>query len=367
MSIDDELLIGIAAIFFLGFGLVGWLRAKYWLWRWADMVYYPLGAAGVLLLFFSNDINRTLLRIEAEQAAVERGWRTVPNPRPELHFSPGSAGLLAARHGCFKSVRDLGDACATSVEGACRAYREHSEAVRAAFGNFAAPSTNDPVAVTRAEERFCSAGLAYVTKLDAETTFSLGAFDRLKNSLTALSRGAMIDRVKTELEHDIAMQQTQILGMIEAKDRALAEPYMRLHREHAVDLLGQLSWCATRENGNAESLKTLDAWEAEEGSRTRSRQQFARDLKAARETKAPSALQLRSRMIQQQWWPYILILALSIKFGKASAGVAEDISNGLRRLRSGIGRLIRCFPRFRRFRLRQRRDSAKSRATEAEK
>ena len=278
MSVDDWRLIGIAAIFFLGFGLVGWLRSKHWLWRWADMIYYPLGAVGVLLLFFSNDINRTMLRIEAEQAAAERAWRTKPNPRAELHFSPGSAELLAARYAWFEIVRKLGDACATLVGGDCRAYHEHGEAARAAFGDFAAPSTDDPVAITRAEERFCSAGLSYVTKLDAETTFSLGAFDRLKASLTALSRGAVIDRVKTEFERDIAKQQTQFRGMIEAKDKALAEPYMRLHREHAVDLLGQLSWCATRETGNAESLKMLDDWEAEEGSRARSRQQFARDL-----------------------------------------------------------------------------------------
>lgn len=366
MSVDDWWLIGITASFFLGFSLFGWLRPKYWLWRWADMLYYPLGAAGVLLVFFSNDINRTLLRIEAEQAATERAWRTKPNPRPALHFSPGSAGLLAARYRWFESVRKLGDACATLVDSDCRAYREHSEAARAAFGDFAMPSTDDQVAITRAEERFCNAGLDYVTKLDTKTTFSLGAFDRLKGSLTALSRGAKIDRVKTGLERDIAMEQTQFLGIIKAKNKALVEPYMRLHREHAVDLLGQLSWCATRETGNAESLKKLDAWEAEEGRRTSSRQQFARDLKAARESKTPSALQELSRMIREQWWPYILALALSIKFGKASAGVTEDISNGLRRLRSNIGRLTPRIRRFRRFRWFWRRDSAESRSPEAE-
>ncbi len=346
MSVDDWQLIGIAVIFFLGFGLVGCLMPKHWLWRWADMIYYPLGAVGVLLLFFSNDINRTMLRIEAEQAAAERAWRTKPNPRPELHFSPGSAELLAARYAWFKSLRDLGDACAASVDGDCRAYHEHGEAARAAFGDFAVPSTDDPVAITRAEERFCRAGLFYITKLDDETTFSLGAFDRLKASLAALSSGATIDRVKTGLERDIVMQQTQLLDMIEAKDQALAEPYMRLHLRHAVELLEHLSWCATREKGNAESLKMLEAWEAEEGSRARLRQQFARDLKEARETNTPSALQQLSKMIQQQWWPYILVLALSIKFGKASASVAVDISNGSRRIRLCIGRLAPFIGRF---------------------
>ncbi|MBN8817662.1 MAG: hypothetical protein J0I80_02945 [Sphingomonas sp.] len=363
MSFDDWWLIAIAAIFFLGFGLAGWLLPKHWLWRWADMIYYPLGAAGILLLFFSNDINRTLLRIEAEQAAAERAWRTAPNPRPELRFSHGSAELLAARYEWFEIVREHGDVCATLVDDDCRAYREYGEAVRAAFGDFTVPSTDDPVAVTRAEERFCSAALIYVTKLDAETTFSLGAFDKLKGSLTALSKGAIIDRVKTGLERDIAIQQAQFLGIIEVEYRALAERHMRLHRRHAVDLLVQLSWCATRETGNAESLKALDAWEAEEGSRARLRQQFARDLKAVRETKTPSALQQLSRMIQQQWWPYILVIALSIKFGKASAGVAEDISNGLQRLRSGIGRFTPCIPRFRWLR---RRDCAESLDPEGE-
>lgn len=343
MNADDELLIGMAAILFLGFGLGGWLRAKHWLWRWADMVYYPLSAVGVMLLFFSNDINRTLQRIEAKQAAAEREWRTMPNLRPKLHFSPVSTGLLAARYRWFESVRELSDTCATVFKGDCPAYHQYGEAVRAEFGNFVALSTDDPVAVTRAEERFCSAGLAYVTRLDDDTSISLGAFHMLKDSLTALSRGATIDHVKTEIERDIAMQQTLFLGMIDAKEKAFAEPYMRIHRQHALDLLQQLSWCAMRDKGNAENLKTFDAWEAEEGSRASSRQQFARDLKVVREAKNPPALQQISHIIQQQWWPYILVLALSIKFGKASAGVAEDISNGLRRLRSGIRQCLRYF------------------------
>ncbi|WP_415566404.1 hypothetical protein [Gluconobacter cerinus] len=343
MSTDDRLLIIFAAIFFLALGLVGLLCPKLRLWRWADVIYYPLGATGAILLFFSNEINRTLIRIEAKQAAAESAWRTMPNLRPELHLSPGSAELLAARYEWFGSLRDLSDTCATVIEGDCPIYREYGKALRAAFGSFVVPKTVDPIAVARAEEQFCSVGLAYVTRLDADTSLPLGVFHMLKDSLAALSKGAMIDQVKTRLEDNITAQQTLFRGLIDAKEKAFTEPYLRLHRQHALDLLGQLSWCATRKDENAESLKTFDAWQAEEDKRALSRQQFARDLKAVRESNKPSALQQTIHMIQQQWWPYILILALSIKFGKASAGVAEDISNGWRRLGSRIRRCIRYF------------------------
>lgn len=168
------------------------------------MIYYPLGAAGVLLLCFSNDINRTLLRIEAEQAAAERAWRTKPNPRPELHFSPGSVGLLAARYGWFESVRELGDACATLIDRDCRAYREHGEAVRAAFGDFAAPSTDDPAAVTRAEERFCSAGLSISRNSTPRRPSRSARMDHELNDGYAIAGGT---GVETGLLNDFALLQ----------------------------------------------------------------------------------------------------------------------------------------------------------------
>jgi hypothetical protein len=348
LSADDWLLVGIASAMFLSLGLFGWLRPKLWLWRWADVIYYPLAALGIVLLFFTNDINRTLLRIEANQAAAEAAWRERPNPRPDVDFAPGSVGLLEARYGWFDAERRLGEVCAMSTSEGCSAHNEHAEALRATFGDFSVPKEGDAVALARAEERFCQAGFAYVERLSGDSLFALGAYDQLKTALGQLAKGKDEAQLEAWLSQQIAEEQRIFATVANEKERAIAAPYIKVEAEHSIALLGQLSWCATRDNQNSQNLKTLDAWQVEETNRAQTRARYARDLEAARENKVMTPLQQASRSLQQQWWPYFLMLALSIKFGKATAAVSDDLTSLFNRGRTGWRRIVAWLVRRRR-------------------
>lgn len=332
LSAEDWLLLALSAMAFVCIGAWGWAKPKLWLWRWADVFYYPLAALGVVLLFLSNDINRTLLKIEANRAATEEAWRARANPQPNVELQPTPAGLLSARFDWFASVRSLGEVCEGSTTPGCGAHGEHAKAIKLVFGDFAVPGTEDPIELARAEDRFCRAGLAYVDRLAEDSSLSLGAFDRLKTALGQLSKGGDEAKLKTALERNIAHDRQIFYSMSDAHERAIADPYISVQSEHAVVLLGQLSWCATRDDRTAEGLKTLDAWQAEEGNRQRTRAKFARDLQAAKDNKTPTPIQQNSRKLQQQLWPYILVLALSIKFGKAISAVADDLTKAASRL-----------------------------------
>lgn len=54
-----------------GAGLVwtGW-----GIWRWADAVYYPLAATGVILLFLANNINREVDRLETASKPARKSF-----------------------------------------------------------------------------------------------------------------------------------------------------------------------------------------------------------------------------------------------------------------------------------------------------
>ena len=330
MSADDYLLVGIATAIFSIFGLLGWLRPRLWLWRWVDVIYYPLAAIGIVLLFFTNDINRSLLKIEANQAAAEQAWRERPNPRPDVEFEAGSAGLLRARYGWFDAVRRLGDVCAKSTTEGCSAYRKHAEAMLATFGDFSVPQEGDTVALARAEEAFCRAGFNYVERLAEDSFFAFGAYDRLKEALGQLNKGKDKARLMAWLDRKMTEDQHLFATLTNKKERAIAAPYTKVEVEHSLALFGQLDWCATRDNRTSQNLKTLDVWQAEEGNRARSRAQYVRDLESVRRNKPLTPLQQASRALQQQWWPYILVLALSLKFGKAVSGIWDDINDFVR-------------------------------------
>ena len=331
MSAEDWMLVGITATMFLFFGLLGWLRPKLWAWRWADVFYYPLAALGIILLFFTNDINRSLLRIKAEQATAEARWRESPNPQPIFEFAPGSTELLEARFGWFESVRELGEICTISATEGCIVHKAHAEALRAAFSKFSMPKYGDAVALTRAEEDFCRAGFNYVERLARESLFDFGAYNRLKAAFRQLVKGASETQLRTWLANKSVEEQRIFAKITSDQDRAIAAPYIKVESEHSMVLFGQLAWCATRNSGNPEKLKILDAWQAEEATRTQIRARYESDLEIARKNKTLTPLQQVSGWLQQQWWPYILVLALSIKFGKATSGVSSDIDCVFRR------------------------------------
>ena len=356
LSAEDVFLLVLSATAFLGVGAWGWAKPKLWLWRWADVVYYPLAALGIVLLFLSNDINRTLLKIEANRTATEEAWRARANPQPNVELQPTPAALLSARFDWFASVRSLGEVCEGSTTPGCGAHSEHARAIKAVFGEFAIPRTEDPVALARAEDRFCRAGLAYVDRLAEDSSLSLGAFDRLKTALGQLSKGGDEAMLKAALARNIAHDRQIFDSMSDAHERAIAEPFISVQSEHAVVLLGQLSWCASRDDRTAEGLKTLDAWQAEEQNRARTRAKFARDLQAAKDNKTPTPIQQNSRKLQQQLWPYILVLALSIKFGKAISAVADDLTKAAKRLLQ-VGKRARHLVGISVARLRRRRET----------
>lgn len=331
MSADDWLLVEFATELFIIFGLLGWLQPKFWLWRWADVIYYPLAALGIVLLFFTNDVNRSLLRIEANQAATEKTWGERPNPRPDAVFETGSVRLLDARYGWFDASRQLGELCAMGTTEGCSAHRVHAEALSATFGDFSVPQEGDAVALARAEEAFCRAGFAYVERLANDSLFTFGAYDRLKMALGQLNKGKDEARLKTWLDQKMTEEQRIFATVTNEKERAIAAPYIKVEAAHSLALLGQLGWCATRDNRTSQNLKTLDAWQVEEANRAQTRARYALDLESARKNKPLTPLQQASRALQQQWWPYILVLALSLKFGKATSGIGDDLNDLARR------------------------------------
>ena len=348
MSADDGLLVGMAAVLFSIFGLVGWLLPQFWIWRWADVIYYPLAAIGIVLLFFTNDVNRSVLRIEAKQVLAEQAWREHPNPRPDVVFDTRSADLLEARYGWLDVTRRLGEACTMSAIEGCGAYRGHAEALRETFGDFSIPPNGDAVAIARAEEAFCKAGFAYIDQLAENSILALGAYDRLKVALRQLSKGRDEAQLNVWLDQKMTEEQRLFATHVKVNEREIAAPYIRAEAEHSLALFGNLNWCATRDNRTSHNLKVLDAWHVEEVSRTQARARYARELESARKNKPRTPMQQASSAVHQQWWPYILILALSLKFGKAMTAIGDDLNKWVKLVGSALQAIVCYLQRFRR-------------------
>lgn len=340
MTWDDGLLLAWAVGCFLILGVLGVAREKIWPWRWADVAYYPLAAVGVLMLFLANDTDRRLLRIESARTSAEQDWRLHPNQRPSVDLAPADAASLRQRYEWFLLERDIAESCRTLVDHECLAHLDHAEALEEVFRGADPRTTIGDSAEDRArsEERFCRLALAYVDKLPEHGTLTLNAFAKLKEALAAVARGKPAAEVAAALDADIAREQASFpLG--DPKDRAFVAPYFNVHREYAVQLVQQLDWCVERDPAQANILRDLDRWRSVEEGRAQTAARFERDLAKVRAEQAKTPLQQLTHAVQLQFWPFVLTLALAIKFGKAMSGVSGDIRSLFGRLAGRVGRL----------------------------
>src|SRR4051812_8542121 len=97
------LLLSIAAV-------IGFRHHKSRLWIWVDVIYYPLAATGVALLFVSNTTARELLAVDERLATNASALRALMANKPEVKVGPTSE-LVNVSFGLITGISDLAAAC----------------------------------------------------------------------------------------------------------------------------------------------------------------------------------------------------------------------------------------------------------------
>lgn len=318
----DYALIAFAISAMVAFGALGWLRPNIRAWHWIDVVYYPLAGAGVVLLFLSNDLNRTASALEARLSGLENSWEQLPNPMPRIDIEAPATEALALRAERFK--RDLvhGETCEVVSTPYCSAVVQRAEIVEELFSNYSVPTSADRISLAAAELDLCERGYRLVDRLDEADFLAGGAFGATKRALAALASGEDDAAVHETLRQEIISGRARLVDSV-SDDRGMVVRYAEAQGIHAMDLYFRLSSCAALPEDQRRNVESFQRWRAEADTRETTRAETQRQIAVARETNAKTPVQKVGSSLRDSIWPFVLLLALALKFGKGLTAVSK--------------------------------------------
>lgn len=315
---DADLLVTWALLTPLVGALLGFIWARCPAWDFVDLVYYPLGILGVVLFFFATQRERDLLSARETRLETERVWARQPNVRPEIGIDHSSFESLRLNYDQMLDEQRVGDSCRNLPSHSCIAYADHAEAISKTIGavdlDWGSP---DAEVRLRTLHSFCAATSELIERLDREV-FDADAYAALKQHLARRRVRNPFLPNPNDLAQDIAQRQSRWLEAIPQARRSWAKERIEIEGRFALILFDAAGRCAARQVETQETIQRLDAWRSKERGRlntTRSQEGRIATLSRQGDGRDP-LLWMRLKL-----WPYVIILALALKFGRGVAGV----------------------------------------------
>ncbi|MEI8573591.1 hypothetical protein U737_19160 [Methylomonas sp. LW13] len=288
-------------------------------WNYVDLVYYPLAAIGVILLFSSNEVQRKLFALNSVAENSRTALETMQRERPNIEIGETEAAFDSSLQS-IKVIRDSASVCAqppSSATGQCLAAVRFAEPTAAFLSTAQAayPNFEDRLLAS------CAAAdklIESLTKGDRMSSLVAGPMASLYlsavSSRTSLVSDALSFKENMQVEIDKLHQQafkpthpgSALLHEIQYEEASLAQ----------LILFG-ISKCTTAPR---QQLEHLGKWKVS----TRTKQQELVEIENQRLALREQTVSASTfSWIQLNLWPYVLIAALSLKFGKGVAAVRK--------------------------------------------
>jgi hypothetical protein len=315
----EQSLLAIALIVPLMAALLAHWRPDGWGWHYVDLIYYPLGIVGVLLFFWAAERDRALVAARQELVETERSWRERPNERPSIEVDDQLSRLLRENHEQLSERERLGDSCRYAHGQSCIAYTRHADAIAATFGKIEFEwDSPDPEDRLRAQHRFCSRIPQLIGEVEAGGLDGQAYSTLRKHLANRRARNPFIPH-HDDLARDIAGRHGYWLEATPLADRPLIRERYDVEGRFALLLYDAAANCARRPAGDQAMLRNLEEWRAEQSRRAAIEKEGRGKIESLTGQAADDGDRVRLAQLWQ--WPFLLILALALKFGKAVAGV----------------------------------------------
>jgi len=314
-------------VFALAFGM-GWWRHKSFFWNVVDILYYPMAAIGVALLFISNDVQRDLFatneRAEQERASLV----ALKAAKPDIKVL--SAGDLLTTH--VESVAlvqkwvQLCDGGPSAAEPRCLAVANLGQHVGAFLrtARLQYPTYEERLSAT------CRAGDAMLEGVHQTEAISGLVADKLiehfrkatSKKLWPLDYNAL-DAELAEFRDRTTAYAQEIHRLAFKKDDESGARLLAIRMaeiEYAEMLFRGLYQCIVAPR---DDLDRLNKWTAT----AKTKEQEISNLEAQRERlKASTTQHTVPLWLQLHLWPFVLLLALSLKFAKGAAALRNALA-----------------------------------------
>lgn len=308
---------------FLAAALLG-ARYRHWrLWDLVDLVYYPLGALGVVLLAFNlTEGEADRLRAEAHREAEARleDYRQRDLPQDGAHRFPPEE--RAAHRQLLQPALDRAESCETLLNAGprCTSAKELAAVLEPHLAALGDMSGTGMAATANLCGRFLRVLDHMAERPGAIVGRELHRFARSQMRITRPWEG----RAETDrLHHAFAATARQRLAWMFAPDTAVrrdTRDLVRARLDDAALLLRAFSFCfRLPEAVRLDKIAAwLDAYEDAKDDTARDRRAELEEIDRSR------ALSRQFSAIRDNTWPFVLILALALKFGRGVAHYARS-------------------------------------------
>lgn len=319
------------AIVFLVAGVWGFSRYKAGVWGWVDCLYYPLAAIGVILFFHNN--SGQLQEIEAiqdKQFLQQELVRYIAN-QPRVHIDIDS-NLYTSYLTLIGTIPGLAAVCPeASSTPACEAAQKLSPMIKK-FLNTANANADLPI-----EKRLlstCNAAESMLLELEASGELLpstsrelIGNYKAIAQKNMGLGAAYEVDRVNEVIKNESRSELKGLDqgGYLSSEAGAFVREVMSVQINNATLILKGLTPCLATRNSE---LKQLNEWTDKKLTTEQRIQEINQTIE-----KAKTIVDLGLYSFQLKSWPFFLVLALALKFGKAIFGVNEQCKAAFRKLK----------------------------------
>ncbi|PPK35159.1 hypothetical protein CD175_30145 [Pseudomonas laurylsulfatiphila] len=319
------------AIVFLAACVWGFSRYKSGVWVWVDCLYYPLAAIGVILLFHNNSGQRQEIEaIQDKQLLQQQLVRDIAN-QPRVHIDIDST-LYSSYITLIGTIPGLAAVCTeASSSAACNAALKLSPMIKK-FLDSANADAELPV-----EKRLlntCNAAESMLLELEASGELLpstsrelIGNYKAIAQKNMGLGAAYEVDRANEviKIESQSELRALDKGGYLNAEAGDFFREVMSVQINNATIILKGLTPCLETRNSE---LQKLNEWTDKKLTTEQRIQEFNQIIE-----KAKTVVDLGLYSFQLKLWPFFLVLALALKFGKAVFGVNEQCKAALRKLR----------------------------------
>jgi hypothetical protein len=309
------------------------LAGRYWygashLWDWADPIYYPLAILGIFLLFLSNEKARAIADARVEKAAAAEDFQEHTATKPPGPDRDLRSGLVPVSYKSFEIYRELADVCKgiPSPDEKCQLAIKQAPMVEDAFHGFNPAASQSPEMV----EDYCNRGYRLIDSLAKGSTVGSFIYEELKESFASVaSEGQhplayeVTEARKEDFVAQMRRKSAYLITTFPERDRELYRRHWEEQLQLANNVYAALSLCLRVQPGDRESLDTLRRWKAQGEKLTAQAEGAEKKLLELQADRPPSPREVALSFVNLRLWPFVLTLALALKFAKGIAGLRK--------------------------------------------
>lgn len=321
MTAQMIVLVVFAVAIYVLAGYIGLKNPSSGRWIYIDPFYYPIAAIGVVLLFLLNTGQRRQLELIQVQNRTQLEWDALATKKPNVDVSLNSQ-LLGSASSIISYDQQFADTCVSSptYTPPCEVAKKLSPA----YVNFLKELRDSSSSDVQRVSAYCAAGDSMLKEINSKEEMS----PLVSSELMAQYKGMLekhysaynVEAISKEAEDFKGRALSKIAGVESyfAKDanqesvQFVFEEY-RKEVDAGVSIILALGPCVTAPH------KELDAFLNWSAATVKAEEQVEKVKEEAKSVKGDDSKFSWPRWFNLNLWPYLLVLASSLKFSKAIA------------------------------------------------